>query len=220
MPSSSRATHGPQATRAHGYQRSLPGTQPDRPAGTLHLVGRFPHHRSSKLVMRVRFPSPAPVARSTVPAQVRACIGQPEDRLQKADCLRSARCVPLPCHLDQPPVRGRTRCAPVCGLTPADLLVKLLTMTTLPLGEVKTHLSELVGRVHDHHERVTVTVHGRPSAVLVAVEDLERLEETLAIMRDADTMRRLAESDAELARGEEVTAAELAETIRTRSAHE
>ena len=109
---------------------------------------------------------------------------------------------------------------PACRLTPADLLVKLLTMTTLPLGEVKTHLSELVGRVHDHHERVTVTVHGRPSAVLVAVEDLERLEETLAIMRDADTMRRLAESDAELARGEEVTAAELAETIRHRSAHE
>jgi antitoxin YefM len=27
----------------------------------------------------------------------------------------------------------------------------------VPLGEVKTHLSELVGRVHDHHERVTVT---------------------------------------------------------------
>jgi mRNA-degrading endonuclease RelE of RelBE toxin-antitoxin system len=52
--------------------------------------------------------------------------------------------------------------------------------------------------------------------VLVAVEDLQRLEETLAIMRDADTMRRLAESDAELARGEEVTAAELAETIRHR----
>jgi prevent-host-death family protein len=93
-------------------------------------------------------------------------------------------------------------------------------MTTLPLGEVKTHLSELVGRVHDHHERVTVTVHGRPSAVLVAVEDLERLEETLAIMRDADTMRRLAASDAELARGEVVTEAEVAETIRNRSAHE
>jgi len=93
-------------------------------------------------------------------------------------------------------------------------------MTTLPLGEVKTHLSELVGRVHDQHERVTVTGHGRPSAVLVAVEDLERLEETLAIMRDADTMRRLAESDAELARSEAVTAAELAETMRHRRASE
>lgn len=91
-------------------------------------------------------------------------------------------------------------------------------MTTLPLGEVKSHLSELVGRVHAHHERVTVTVHGHPSAVLVAVEDLEQLEETLEILRDADTMRRLAASDAELARGESVTQAELAEAMRQRSA--
>jgi prevent-host-death family protein len=89
-------------------------------------------------------------------------------------------------------------------------------MTTLPLGEVKAHLSELVGRVHDHHERITVTVHGHASAVLVAVEDLERLEETLAILSDPETLRRLADSDAELARGQVVTAEDLAETIRSR----
>jgi antitoxin YefM len=47
-------------------------------------------------------------------------------------------------------------------------------MTVLPLGDVKSHLSEFVGRVHDHHERVTVTVRGRPSAVLIAPEDLKR----------------------------------------------
>jgi len=70
----------------------------------------------------------------------------------------------------------------------------LLTMTVLPLGDVKSHLSEIVSRVHDYHERVTVTVHGRPSAVLIAPEDLERLEETLEIMRDAATMNWLAES--------------------------
>ncbi|HXB49905.1 MAG TPA: type II toxin-antitoxin system Phd/YefM family antitoxin [Streptosporangiaceae bacterium] len=89
-------------------------------------------------------------------------------------------------------------------------------MTVLPLGEVKSHLSELVGRVHDHHERVTVTVHGRPSAVLVALEDLERLEETLEILRDPDTIKRLASSDSELARGDSVSAEELAETMRRR----
>jgi antitoxin YefM len=90
-------------------------------------------------------------------------------------------------------------------------------MTVLPLGEVKSHLSELVGRVHDHHERVTVTVHGHPSAVLVALEDLEQLEETLAILRDPDTMARLASSDAELARGESVSSDELAEVMRQRA---
>lgn len=100
--------------------------------------------------------------------------------------------------------------------TPAKFLVILLDVTTLPLGEVKTHLSELVGRVHDHHERVTVTVHGRPSAVLVSIEDLERLEETLSILGDPATLRRLAESDAELAQGEVVSAEDLAEVMSRR----
>jgi antitoxin YefM len=161
-----------------------------------------------------------PFARSNQKPQLRRGATRLPDGHQEAVPFLRARRVPLPCHVG-PAGSPRTDTArAVSRLTPAGLLVRLLTMTTLPLGEVKTHLSELVGRVHDHHERVTVTVHGRPSAVLVAVEDLERLEETLAIMRDADTMRRLAESDAELARGKEVTAAELAETIRHRSAHE
>ena len=59
-----------------------------------------------------------------------------------------------------------------------------------------------------------MTAHGRPSAVLIAPEDLERLEETLEIMRDAATMNRLARSDAELARGQYVSAVELAEVVR------
>ncbi len=91
-------------------------------------------------------------------------------------------------------------------------------MTTLPLGEVKMHLSELVSRVHDQHERVTVTVHGRPSAVLLATEDLEQLEETLAILTDTETVNRLAASDAELARSETVSAGELADAMRRRPA--
>ena len=61
-----------------------------------------------------------------------------------------------------------------------------------------------------------MTVHGHPSAVLVATEDLEQLEETLSILRDGETVRRLAESDAELARGEQVTADELAEVMHRR----
>jgi antitoxin YefM len=61
-----------------------------------------------------------------------------------------------------------------------------------------------------------VTVHGRPSAVLISVDDLEQLEETLSVPRDPATLRRLAESDAELAKGEAVSAEDLAETLRRR----
>lgn len=96
-------------------------------------------------------------------------------------------------------------------------MVTLMTMSSiLPLAEVKAHLSELVSRVNGQHERVTVTVHGRPSAVLMAVEDLESLEETIAVLSDPETMRQMAESDAELARGEGESEAQLNEAMRRR----
>ena len=92
-----------------------------------------------------------------------------------------------------------------------------MTMSeALPLAEVKSHLSELISRVNSQHERVTVTVHGRPSAVLLAVEDLGALEETIAVLSDREALRQLAASDAELARGESEDAASLAAAMERR----
>ena len=91
-----------------------------------------------------------------------------------------------------------------------------MTMTTLSLADAKAHLSALVARVSGQHERVYVTVHGKPSAVLLATEDLESLEETIEILADADTMRRLHASDAELARGEVETLEDLEAAMQGR----
>lgn len=90
------------------------------------------------------------------------------------------------------------------------------TTETVPLAEANTQLSELVARVNPEHVRVTVTVDGRPAAVLIAPDDLESLEETIAVLSDANAMRQLADSDAELARGEAVTLEELREAMRHR----
>src|SRR5206468_9677099 len=97
-------------------------------------------------------------------------------------------------------------------------LVILLTMTTFSLADAKAHLSKLVAQVSGQHERVYVTVHGKPSAVLLATEDLESLEETIEILADADAMRRLHASDAELARGEAETQEDLDAAMRGRRA--
>ena len=97
-----------------------------------------------------------------------------------------------------------------------DLVILMTMSETLPLSEVKAHLSELVSRVSSQHERVTVAVHGRPSAVLVAVEDLESMEETIAILSDTAAMRALADSDAELARGEGEDQQSLAAAMQAR----
>ena len=91
-----------------------------------------------------------------------------------------------------------------------------MTATIVPLGEAKARLSDLVSRVSQRHERVTVTVHGQPSAVIISPEDLDALEEALAILPGPDTLRRLADSDAELARGEVVTADEIADAMAAR----
>ncbi len=100
---------------------------------------------------------------------------------------------------------------------PAVLVVPL-TITTLSLADAKGHLSKLVARVSGQHERVYVTVHGKPSAVLLATEDLESLEETIEILADADAMRRLHASEAELAHGQVESRDELdAALVRRRS---
>lgn len=88
----------------------------------------------------------------------------------------------------------------------------------MPLNEVKAHLSEVVQRVSTQHERVTVTVHGHPSAVLLATEDLDRLEETIAVLADNDLLRQLAQSEADVAAGRVETADQLAEAMRQRRA--
>ena len=88
----------------------------------------------------------------------------------------------------------------------------------MSLAEAKAHLSEVVHRVSTQHERVTVTVHGRASAVLVAPEDLERLEETIAVLADSDLLRQLARAEADVAAGRVETAEELAEAMRRRRA--
>lgn len=99
-------------------------------------------------------------------------------------------------------------------------MVIFVTMTTvMSLASLKAHLSELVARVRTQHERITVTVHGEPSAVLVATEDLEALEETIAILSDPETLGRLAASDAELARSEGESEADLYRAMAERRGH-
>ncbi|HYN28323.1 MAG TPA: type II toxin-antitoxin system Phd/YefM family antitoxin [Dermatophilaceae bacterium] len=52
----------------------------------------------------------------------------------------------------------------------------------MALAEVKNRLSEVVDHVEREHGRVVITKHGRPAAVLLSVEDVESLEETLDVL--------------------------------------
>ena len=72
----------------------------------------------------------------------------------------------------------------------------------LPLGEVKNRLSEVVERVEREQDRVMITKHGRPAAVLISIDDLESLEETLEVLGDPVLMASIREGLASYEAGE------------------
>ncbi len=69
----------------------------------------------------------------------------------------------------------------------------------VPLGDAKNRLSEYVDRIEREHGRVVITKHGRPAAVVLSVDDLESLEETLDVLSDERLVADIHEALAELA---------------------
>lgn len=89
-------------------------------------------------------------------------------------------------------------------------------MATESLRTVRDGFSEFVERVCRHHERIVVTRNGTPAAVLISPQDLESLEETLAILGDPEEMRAIAEAEREIAEGNVVRGVEAVRALRPR----
>ena len=78
-------------------------------------------------------------------------------------------------------------------------------------------LSEFVDRVDREHERIVVTLNGRPAAVMISPDDLDSLEETLAILSDTEAVQALAEAEAAVASGDVVRGVEAVRSLRPAS---
>jgi prevent-host-death family protein len=85
----------------------------------------------------------------------------------------------------------------------------------LPLSEVKAKLSQVLDEIATTHERITITRNGRPVAVLLCTDDLDAIEETLAILSDPAAVRDIDEGRAAIAAGDIATRDEI-EALRDR----
>jgi prevent-host-death family protein len=56
-------------------------------------------------------------------------------------------------------------------------LKEVLMTIHVSIGKVKRDISELVNRVAYQGERIVLTSRGRPKAVLISIEDFERLQQ-------------------------------------------
>ena len=87
-------------------------------------------------------------------------------------------------------------------------------MSTEALRTVKDRLSEFVERVQREHDRVTITKNGTPAAVLISADDLEALEETIAVLADRRAVRELRDAERAVAAGDVVRGVEAVRSLR------
>lgn len=85
-------------------------------------------------------------------------------------------------------------------------MILVMSEVVLPLVEIKKRLSQIVDGVEERHDRVVLTRHGRPAAVLVSPEELESLEETLDLLSDPKAMREIRKAEAAVEAGDVVDA--------------
>jgi antitoxin YefM len=74
-------------------------------------------------------------------------------------------------------------------------------MTAVPLGDARDRLSEYVSEVERTHQRVTITRHGHPAAVLISADDLAAIEETLEVLGTPGAVEAINEGLADAAAG-------------------
>jgi antitoxin YefM len=97
-----------------------------------------------------------------------------------------------------------------------DLMARILAMTTTSLADAKNRLSEIIQSTQDTHERFVITKNGRPAAALIAVDDLEALEETVEILSDPKLVSAIRKGLTEAARGDFATEEELRSDLARR----
>ena len=96
-------------------------------------------------------------------------------------------------------------------------MTTILVMTTIPLADAKARLSAVLDEVRDTHERVVITRNGRPEAVIMAVSDLEALEETLDLLSTPGAVDQIRQAEADIAAGQAIDADELRRQMAARA---
>ncbi len=87
-------------------------------------------------------------------------------------------------------------------------------MSSESLREVRSRFSEFIERVNSHHERVLITRNGSPAAVLMSPDDLESLEETLAVLSDNEAVEQLAAAHRAYVEGDVVRGVDAVRALR------
>jgi antitoxin YefM len=75
-------------------------------------------------------------------------------------------------------------------------------MTTLSLSNARTKLPQIVKSVNEEFDRIVITVNGTSKAMVIAPEEIEAYEETIATLSNTETMKALVQSEKDWKNGD------------------
>lgn len=90
-------------------------------------------------------------------------------------------------------------------------------MTTMPMAQARDHLADVVESVQKTHDRVTLTRHGRPAAVIIAADDLDSILATLDVLSTPGALEAIREGEGDAAAGRYATKDEMRSAVADRA---
>lgn len=76
-----------------------------------------------------------------------------------------------------------------------------MSTITLPITEVRNNLLDLIRDANGVLERIVITKHGKPEAVLLSFDEYEGWLETVEIAKDPELMKGIAQAKADIKAG-------------------
>jgi antitoxin YefM len=87
-------------------------------------------------------------------------------------------------------------------------------MTMLPVADARAQLSRLIDEATTTHERFEITRNGRRAAVLLSADDYDTLQDTIAVLSDAELLSAHHHGRAAIDAGDYLDADQLAHAMR------
>ena len=82
-------------------------------------------------------------------------------------------------------------------------------VNTITLKELRPELPEVINGIDEKLDRYIVTKRGRPVAIMMSVDDYEGLLETIEILSDKETVKRIIKSKKDIKEGRTVSLKDL-----------
>ncbi len=84
----------------------------------------------------------------------------------------------------------------------------------MTISDARATLPDLVNKVSKNMDRVTITVNGKPKAVVLSPEELESLEETAEVLAIPNILEDLAKSRKEAKKGKLIPLEEVLKDLK------